>query len=259
MTSFTYGLIAYNIFIITQNALNNRGLATLVKVNDPTGLVKLSVRVFDMFLIGIRYYPILVAQRSNQFVINLTSAIYMLIDFTENVFQVGKCDSIYATQTDLSHIGKEEFEELARILPYFIAYKVASAVPLFIFSSFILIDLVYKSMINLFDFILKYSTSWTKLLLVEKAKDTFCWLALDVDDDTEIFYSNHDLNYVFDLFNPKKKTENKEEEMDSSFILKEKMPPDGYVQKYSKKTKINNKSIIKKVLNIFYATDPHFR
>jgi hypothetical protein len=63
-SSFVYGLIAFNVFNIAKNYLNNnRNSENLVhNVNDPTGLLSLLVKVCEMILIGIRYYPVLVGE-----------------------------------------------------------------------------------------------------------------------------------------------------------------------------------------------------
>lgn len=90
---------------------------------------------------------------------------------------------------------------------YYIAYKVLSAIPLSIFSAFLVITLSYKAVINLIDFIVRYSSSLTRAMITKNSQDTiFCSLA-NVDDDNEIIYSRCDLEYVLKLFEKKEKTE----------------------------------------------------
>lgn len=131
------------------------------------------------------------------FLISFTCSIYMWIDFVENIYQYGKCDSI-------SNEGFDDKRELGRRLPYYIAYKVLSAIPLSIFSSFIVITLTYKSMIALVDFIYRRASPYTRYILERKNIDSFCCLIADVNDDHEILYSNSDLHYVIRLLNKHK-------------------------------------------------------
>lgn len=107
----------------------------------------------------------------------------------ENIYQYGKCDSI-------SSESSNSVEETSRRLGYYIAYKVLSAIPLSIFSSFIIITLTYKAAINFVDFFLRYRSPKTKTILKLKAYDTIFCLIANVDDDPEIFYSKF-ANFYF--------------------------------------------------------------
>lgn len=62
---FTYGLIAFEVFNIVRTSIDENKTSSsqlLSGVNDPTGLAKLSLKIVDMFVIGIRYYPVLVGK-----------------------------------------------------------------------------------------------------------------------------------------------------------------------------------------------------
>lgn len=60
-SAFAYGLIAFNVFGIVKDSLNGtNSLKSISNVQDPSGLLALLYRVFQMFLVGIRYYPVLV-------------------------------------------------------------------------------------------------------------------------------------------------------------------------------------------------------
>ena len=114
--------------------------------------------------------------------ISITCVIYLWIDFVENIYIYGKCDSI-------SNEASSSLDETYRRLGFYIAYKVLSAIPLSIFSSFIIITLTYKAVINLIDFITRFRSPKTRAILAEKSRDTaFCMIA-NVDDDNEIIYS----------------------------------------------------------------------
>lgn len=60
-SAFTYGLIAFNVFGIVKDSLNGSdSFKKISSTKDPSGLLPLLYRVFQMFLVGVRYYPILV-------------------------------------------------------------------------------------------------------------------------------------------------------------------------------------------------------
>lgn len=63
-SSFTYGLIAFNVFTIAKTSINHsRNLRHLLgDFNDPSGIITLCLKLIQMFLIGIRYYPVLVGE-----------------------------------------------------------------------------------------------------------------------------------------------------------------------------------------------------
>lgn len=191
----TYGLIAFNIFTVVRDNLLDNNNTKLLQVKDPSGIASLLIKVITIMLIGVRYYPILVAFRANTFVINISSALYMWIDFVLNIYYYGKCESI-------TNESEDDKEETARRLWYFIGYKVLSAIPFSVFSSFVLITLTYKSIINLFDYILSSRSYLSKLRLQETSKDTFMCSFFNVNDDHEVIYNKYDVDYVMRLLTP---------------------------------------------------------
>ena len=208
-TSIVYGAIAFNIFGIVRDSLNGASKTLFTGVPDPSGLLTLLSRVIQMFMIGIRFYPVLVAYRSNIFIINFTSAIYMWLVFVLGIAQYGKCESI-STEVD-----DRDREDLYARLPYFLTYKVLSSIPLSIFSSMLVVNLTYRSFVDLFRFILEMSDAPTKALIATKnADNAFCaWC--NCSDDNELIYCQHDLNYVYDLLKETHKSDDpKDDEPD---------------------------------------------
>jgi hypothetical protein len=63
-SAFTYGLIAFNVYNIVRNSLDDNKNSTKILngVKDPSGMLPLLVKVLEMFLIGVRYYPVLVGK-----------------------------------------------------------------------------------------------------------------------------------------------------------------------------------------------------
>lgn len=62
-SAFTYGLIAFNVFGIVKGSLDGTNtLKNISTIKDPTGLLALLYKVLQMFIVGIRYYPILVGE-----------------------------------------------------------------------------------------------------------------------------------------------------------------------------------------------------
>jgi len=92
-SSVIYGIIAFDVFDIISSAIYKSSASdtTGKLVNDPSGLFKLFIRLVEVFLAALRYYPPLIAFNSNSFIIYLTSSIYMLIDLATNIY----VESIY--------------------------------------------------------------------------------------------------------------------------------------------------------------------
>ena len=76
-SGFTYGTIAFNIFNVVRNYLSSNSNLNLIPFKDPSGLMQLVIKIVEVLLIGIRYYPVLVAYRANSFIICLLTSIYM--------------------------------------------------------------------------------------------------------------------------------------------------------------------------------------
>ena len=58
-TCMVYGVIAFNIFNIVKSTLNKTNAQTqLVKVNDPSGILKLLVKITEVLCVGISNYMI---------------------------------------------------------------------------------------------------------------------------------------------------------------------------------------------------------
>ena len=117
----------------------------------------------------------------------------MWIDFTENIYQYGNCDTDLVSDTDIS--------ETKRKIWYYMIYKILHSIPLSIFMSFIVISLTYRTFISLVDYIFNYKSLLIKQNIKESSRDTcFCSIC-NVNDEHEIIYSKFDLDYVLNLFN----------------------------------------------------------
>lgn len=89
-SAFTYGLIAFNVFGIVKDSLNGSdSFKKISTVKDPTGLLALLYRVCQMFLVGVRYYPILVGNvfKYNFFFYKISSAKLFEIEYPLLVFK----------------------------------------------------------------------------------------------------------------------------------------------------------------------------
>ncbi len=83
-----YGIIAFDVMEIVQSAVSKTSSSDVYGklVQDPSGLFKLLIRLVEMLVAALRYYPPLIAFYSNSFIIYLTSAIYMLTDLGINSY-----------------------------------------------------------------------------------------------------------------------------------------------------------------------------
>jgi hypothetical protein len=133
----------------------------------------------------------------------------MWVDFIENIYQYGKCESIGVESDGV------DGPELTRRLWYFITYKVLSALPLTVFSSFILATLTYRTILNLIDFCFISRSATKKYKLLEESKDTFCCSLCNLHDENEILYCRHDLQHVLDLFEKKSGEDDEDEPGDA--------------------------------------------
>lgn len=176
----------------------------------------------------------------------------MWIDFVENIFQYGKCQSI---STD---VGTEK-SELKRGLPFYIVYKIFTTIPLSVFMSFITISLTYRSILNLIDYILRKKSFLTREKILKQSEDSlFCPLCSPYDEH-EVFYTRYDLDYVLDLFErnsiPKQMTSNKS---DLGHLTEEGRKSMNKKFKYCKIAKIKENKLTK-LRDKIYKPDPYFR
>ena len=177
----------------------------------------------------------------------------MWIDYAENIYRYGKCDSITKEYTQNTNT------DLERILPFFIGFKVLDAIPLTIFASFIIVSLTYRSMISLFELIFTYKFKEKREDLIEKSRDSFCCLFCNADDENELIYSKCDLDYVMDLLNNNVDLE--QEKKDQSFqIIDTKSFDKTHHYTLLKRLKRSKfMEILKKIGNFIYKWDENFK
>jgi hypothetical protein len=91
-TAFLYGIMAYQVMSIINSSLNNTTPVEISDVaqQDLTGLFKLFIQIFQVLIIGIRYYPVLVGLSTNSIFVIISSAIYSWIDLGVDIFMQGK-------------------------------------------------------------------------------------------------------------------------------------------------------------------------
>ena len=180
----------------------------------------------------------------------------MWIDYAENIYQYGKCESI-------SDEYSKTDADIERILPYFITFKVLSAIPMTIFSAFIVVSLTYRSMISAVDFCYSYSYKEKRVGLVSKGKDSFCCLVCNVDDEHEIIYSKYDLYYVMDLLKKHKEDDDEEENVKSEnideIIDTKSFNKDHDYSRLKKIKKSKFMETLKKLGNFIYKWDTNFK
>jgi hypothetical protein len=134
---------------------------------------------------------------------------------------------------------------------FFIIYQTLRSIPFSIFSSFIVISLTYRCLIDLIDYILIYKNKsipyFSKLL--STSRDSFCCDLFCVNDENEAFYSKCDVDYVLNLLNSKNDSISKKtfQKIKKHYYLTE---------------KVEKKGIGIKLLSVFkslFSWDPYFR
>jgi hypothetical protein len=98
-------------------------------------------------------------------------------------------------------------DEIRRQWTYFFIYKSFSCIPFTFFSSFIVVSLTYRTFVDAIDYIYRrilFKKQWDQLNLEKNdEKDSFCCNLFDLNDDNEIIFCKHDVQYVIDLFESK--------------------------------------------------------
>jgi hypothetical protein len=188
----------------------------------------------------------LVAFRLDNFIITITACFYCWIDFINNTYQNSLCSGFYEEIRD-----ETDKDVINRKYVYFIIYKTFNSIPFSVFSSFIVISLSYRSIIDLVDYVLRYKHRSIPYIsrLFAKSKDSFCCDLFNIDDEHEIIYSQCDIDYVLNLLNSKG-----EKNSQKTLVQAKEF---NYVTLLIEKKNFMNKilSIIKKVIK----WDPNFR
>jgi hypothetical protein len=194
-TCLVYGLISLNVFeIIKSNLEGNSNYSKLVHLNDYTGILRILFNIVEIMIIGLRYYPLLVANRVDSLLINFTSVLSILIDFLANIYKYGQCESI--SSEDVTIYQVENY------IVYYIIYKFLFALPFTIISSILLIEQIYKTICSVIDCIKFRNIS-------SREDDSFCCKLFDLKDDNEFIYSEYDYKYVNSLLSNKYQSNNK--------------------------------------------------
>jgi hypothetical protein len=92
MPACVYGIMAHQVMDIVTGAIFKSGLSDELGSEvpgDPTGLFKLLMRIVQVLTVAVRYYPPLVAFSANSFLVYVTSALYMLVDLANNIYDEG--------------------------------------------------------------------------------------------------------------------------------------------------------------------------
>lgn len=103
MSACVYAIIAYEVMNIVEDTLThqNHGEQDILDayadmVPDPTGLFTLFMRLVEMIVAALRYYPPMIAFHANSVVVYWTTAIYMLIDIINNIYDESQCNGFYS-------------------------------------------------------------------------------------------------------------------------------------------------------------------
>ena len=187
----------------------------------------------------------MVAFRLDNFIISITACLYAWLDFANNTYQNSLCEGFYR-----QIIGETDKDVIDRKYKFFVIYKTFDSIPFSIFSSFIVINLTYRSFCHVVDYIFRYTNKSVPYLakIFAKSKDSFCCDLFNVEDEHEKIYSRCDIDYVLNLLNSKDSTSKK-----SFTPLKKFKYLTVFTEKKNFKTKVI--SLLKKVLK----WDPNFR
>ncbi len=131
----------------------------------------------------------------------MTASFYAWIDYANNTYQISMCRGFY--ESIKGEINKDTID---RKYSYYLIYKTFYSIPFSIFSSFIVINLTYRSIVDLVDYIMRYRHKSEVSYFAElytKNNDSFCCDFLNINDNDEIIFSQCDIDYVLNLINSK--------------------------------------------------------
>ncbi|CAF0809485.1 unnamed protein product [Brachionus calyciflorus] len=178
-TAVVYGAISFEVTQIVFDAILKSSASDVYSqlVYDPSGLFKLTIRLIEVLLASLRYYPPLIAFCADSLVIYATSAIYMAVDYANNIYTEGRCEIL-----DVDN------ETIKLIQTSIVPVTLIKDIPQFFLISLIFTVLTCRTILIIIDMIKKKTNTNNRLLI----------------NEDERFYSIHDLKYCLDLYNNKK-------------------------------------------------------
>jgi hypothetical protein len=204
MSACVYGIIAFEVMQIVNSAISKTSAADQYArlVQDPSGLFKLLMRIVEVFVAALRYYPVLVAFNAHSIFIYFTSAVFMLADVGINIYVEGKCEGFDDFLEDKEEIRVYGTSRIGK--------TIVKDAPHFFLLSLVTITLWYKAFESIF-LLGKNINPKDKLLINEDIQ----------------FFSKYDIKYSFNLLNRKnsneEENENSEKETKSKGGAKKKL------------------------------------
>jgi hypothetical protein len=199
--SLIYAIISYEILKIIEKALNGSAKTYDQLIKEPTGLIELLMRVIEMFISAMRYYPIIVVFSAKSVFFYTTGTLYMLIDIANNVYHESKCNEYEEIYLFNELISMDSEIKLVQML-----YKILKVMPHLFGLSLVTATLIQKS----FEYFLSLIRSNAYHL-----SDIFF-------NEDLTFYSHSDINYTRLLLNRNKNLIKKQNKQMSQLIkLKE--------------------------------------
>jgi hypothetical protein len=216
-TSIVYGRIAYEVYKVII-FYTSKPLFYVDTSIEPSGVLLLLIQIIKVFIVGLRYYPVLVTFCAKETILYIFTCLYMWFDLFETLFGISVCD-------------RDDVPDIKILLSYYLAQKILQVLPTLFFSSYIVVNLTYRSIRSLVRFF----------------KDKDSKSIFDIDNDDEIFYCHTDVDYVINVLNKKN---------DKPLLLED----DGINDKTEMKSKNSKKT---KFLSLFdefvYDWQPNFK
>ena len=90
-SAIVYGIIATSIITMFLESVLKTSNSDLISndIRDPSGFVSLIIKILDVLIAAIKYYPLLIAFYSDSFVIYLATSVYVIIDLINEIYSSG--------------------------------------------------------------------------------------------------------------------------------------------------------------------------
>ena len=188
LSACVYGIMANEVMKIGLQAIFKTSSVDLITrhVNDSSGLFRLALRVAQVFLTAVCYYPPLVAFCANSFIVFATAGLYMILSQAMSIWFEGSC---YNFEQSYEYVSGQ----IKALGSGLIASSFFKVTPHFFFMSLVSAVLCYKSAES-FVFILG------KSFFSSGQKIRFSKYKLLINEDLR-FFSRPDITYSFNLVN----------------------------------------------------------
>ena len=189
-TTLTYSLIAYQVLEVTLSKFQSHDALDLSM--DPTGLLIFFIQVVDIVIIGIRYYPILMAFSRKSIPINILTGLYIYIDLGFHIYYESVCETTFTRYSLILTYSKNSVFIYLSIICFYL-------LPNILFCSYLATTLIIDAVRDII-----YLAKKERQVIIIDNKITEFDVLTKMADENELFFSSSDFKYVRGLLKSQK-------------------------------------------------------